>query len=251
MLLTGATGGLGTALASLLTARGAELVLSGRDPGRLEALARQASASTYLADLTDRDELDGLVQKAAPLDILIVNAGVGGDVPLPEVTIEDIDRMVGINLYAAMRLSVAFAQHHLQRGQPGHIVLIGSLAGLVTGANSRLYNATKFGLRGFGLGLRSDLAGSGVSVSVVQPGFISGAGMFAASGVALPRFVRTCSPEQVARTVLRAIETDAGEVFAAPPELVLYAKLATAVPRVNAWLQRRTGVAQRTQARRR
>ena len=102
-----------------------------------------------------------------------------------------------------------------QRGR-GHLVFISSLSGKAATPGSSVYSATKFGLRGFAQGLRGDLRGAGVGVSVVFPGFIRDAGMFAESGTELPAFVGTSTPEDVADGVLRAIERNRGEVDVAP-----------------------------------
>ena len=81
---------------------------------------------------------------------------------------------------------------------------------------SSLYSATKFGLRGFAAGLRQDVHGRGVEVTVVFPGFVSDAGMFADSGVALPRWVGTRTPDQVAAAVVKGIEEGRAEMDVAP-----------------------------------
>jgi short-subunit dehydrogenase len=104
-----------------------------------------------------------------------------------------------------------------------------------------MYNATKFGLRGFALSLREDMVDTGVGVSIVEPGFIRVAGMFAASGTQLPSGVRTKSPEDVAAGVLRAIADDVAELFVAPVELRLAATLATVAPALSSRVQQRLG----------
>jgi short-subunit dehydrogenase len=106
-----------------------------------------------------------------------------------------------------------------------------------------MYNATKFGLRGFGSGLRQDLHGTGVGVSVVMPGFVSEAGMFADSGMELPRVARLVTPDQVAAGVVRAVVRDKGEVVVAPLEMRASARLGQLAPGLNAAVQRRAGAA--------
>ena len=116
-----------------------------------------------------------------------------------------------------------------ERGR-GQLVFISSLSGQVTSPASPLYSATKFGLRGFALGMREDLRSDGVGVSLVVPGFIRDAGMYADAGVPLPPGVATRSPEQVAAGVIRAIERNPAEVFVAPLSLRLGALVGSVAP---------------------
>ncbi len=103
-------------------------------------------------------------------------------------------------------------------------MFVSSLSGRAASARSSLYNATKFGLRGFALALRMDLRAQGVGVSLVSPGFIRDAGMFADSGAPLPPGVGTRSPQDVARAVAEAIERNRAEVDVAPLSLRLRAR---------------------------
>ena len=105
-----------------------------------------------------------------------------------------------------------------------------------------MYNASKFGLRGFALAYREELRGTGVGVSLVAPGFVNEAGMFADSGNELPPGMRAVSPADVAKAVLRSIDKDLGEVSVAPPELKAMSMLAVAAPRLSAAMQRRLGL---------
>lgn len=101
-------------------------------------------------------------------------------------------------------------------------------------AGRPLYSASKFGLRGFGQSLRTDLRGTGVGVSVVFPGFIRDAGMFHDSGASIPAFVGTNTPEDVAEAVVRGIERDKGEIDVAPIPMRAGAKLSELAPAVAA-----------------
>jgi short-subunit dehydrogenase len=103
----------------------------------------------------------------------------------------------------------------LEQGS-GHLLFIASLAGKAPAPQSSIYNATKFGLRGFALGLRTDLAAQGVGVSIVSPGFIREAGMFAESGAKSPPGLGTSTPEEVAKAAVRAIEVNKTEIAVAP-----------------------------------
>jgi short-subunit dehydrogenase len=214
-LVTGASGGIGRALARALHARGTELVLTGRRRQALEALGAQLGARTVVCDLRRRDAVSELVSAAGEIDVLVANAGVQAGGVLTELEQEEIDAMLEVNLRAPIALARALAPGMVARGR-GHLVFISSLSGRAASPASSLYCATKFGLRGFALALREDLRAHGVGVSVILPGFIAGAGMFADAGVRLPPGVGTRSPEDVARAVLEAIDHDRAEVCVAP-----------------------------------
>jgi short-subunit dehydrogenase len=123
----------------------------------------------------------------------------------------------------------------------GHLVFISSLNGRVTTPATSIYSATKFGLRGFALGLRQDLRSDGVGVSVVMPGFISEAGMFADANVRLPPGVGTRTPTQVAAAVIRAVERNRAEVDVAPLGLRVGATIAGVAPELAATVNRWAG----------
>jgi short-subunit dehydrogenase len=116
-----------------------------------------------------------------------------------------------------------------------------SLSGKTATAGSSLYNATKFGLRGFAGALRAELHGTGVGVSTIFPGFIRDAGMFADANVKLPFGVGTKSPQHVAEATLRAIERDRGEIDVAPAGLKLGTLLGSIAPETAARVTRLSG----------
>jgi short-subunit dehydrogenase len=139
-----------------------------------------------------------------------------------------------------MILSRVLGERMVQRGS-GHIVLISSLAGKSSQAASSIYSATKFGLRGFGQGLRGDLGPRGVGVSVVFPGFIRDAGMFHESGAKLPKGVGTSTPDEVAAAVVRAITQNKGEIDVAPIGMRAGATFASVAPAISAKVAKRLG----------
>ena len=148
--------------------------------------------------------------------------------------------MLEVNLRSPIALAHALAPGMVARGR-GHMVFISSLSGKSANPASSLYSATKFGLRGFALSLREDLRHDGVGVSVVLPGFIRNAGMFAEAHVELPRGVGTRTPEDVAAAAIRAIEDDRAEVGVAPLSLRLGASFASVAPELSATVARRLG----------
>jgi short-subunit dehydrogenase len=217
-LLTGATGGLGRAIAQALAGRGASLVLSGRKPEALEALAAELPGTGHrvvAADLAEPGAAEKLAAEAGEIDILVANAGLPGAGRMEDFSAEEVKRALRVNLEAPMLLAQELYPAMLAKGS-GHLVFIASLSGKAPSPQSSIYNATKFGLRGFALGLRADLNPQGIGVSIVSPGFIREAGMFAESGAASPAGLGTSTPEQVARGTVRAIEANKVEVAVAP-----------------------------------
>src|SRR5262249_42385374 len=116
----------------------------------------------------------------------------------------------------------------------GQIVFMGSLSGKAATPGSTLYNATKFGLRGFSHALRAELHGTGVGVSLISPGFISEAGMVADSSATLPVGVGTRAPHDVASAVVTAIQHDRAEIEVAPLTLRAGAAFAAVSPALSA-----------------
>jgi short-subunit dehydrogenase len=240
VLVTGATGGLGDAIAREFSARGASLVLTGRRVDALESLARELGARVIACDLSDRDETDRLIGEVGEVDILIANAGVPASGRFTELTEEQIDRMLEVNLRAPIALARGLAPSMAARRR-GHIVFISSLSGKTAQPASSIYSATKFGLRGFALGLRADMRAHGVGVSLVLPGFIRDAGMFADAGIALPFYVGTRTPADVSAAVIRAIERNRAEIDVAPPAVRLGTAFASIAPQLAETVSRRMG----------
>jgi short-subunit dehydrogenase len=240
VLLTGATGGLGHAIARSLRRRGAELILTGRRIEVLEPLATELGARALPADLSDPDDVRRLLAEAGEVDILIANAALPAAARLERLTIEEVDRALAVNLRAPIALTHELLPGMLQRGE-GHLVFISSTGGKVAAPGNPLYHATKFGIRGFAAALRIDLHGSGVGVSCVLPGFIRDAGLFAESGTRLPWGVGTRAPRDVARAVERVIERDRPEAEVTSPFLRLGALLWAIAPDLASGIARRMG----------
>jgi short-subunit dehydrogenase len=246
-LLTGASGGLGEAIARALHARGAQLVLSGRDGERLAALAQPLGARTVIADLSLGDDVQRLVREAGDVDIVVANAALPGAARLEALSEREVDRVLDVNLRAPIAMTHALLPHMLERGR-GHLVYVASIGARATAPGNPLYHATKFGLRGFAAAMRIDLHGSGLGVSCVLPGFIRDAGLYAESGARLPFGVGTRSPEDVGRGVVRAIEHDVGEVEVSSLPLRLGTVLWSVAPDLAAAVSRRLGSEQIAEA---
>jgi uncharacterized protein len=240
VLLTGATGGIGHAIARALSARGAKLILTGRRAEVLEPLATELNARSLVVDLADRAAVDALAGQAADTDILVANAALPATGTLDSFTVEEIDRALDVNLRAPIVLSRALTPRMIER-RSGHLVFISSLSGKASTSRTAMYNTSKFGLRGFSNALRGDLHGSGVGVSAIFPGFIRDAGMFADAEVKLPPGIGTKTPEDVAGAVVKAIERDRAEIDVAPVMLRASTVLASLAPEFAAKMGRRLG----------
>jgi short-subunit dehydrogenase len=239
-LVTGATGGIGQAIARELAERGASVVLTGRRVDVLEPLAVELGGRAIIADLSDRAAAAALMDECGPVDILVANAGLPASGLLTDYPLDAVDRVLDVNLRAPIVLARVAADEMVSRRR-GQLVFVSSVAGKVAAGGASLYNATKFGLRGFSLALREDLRPHGVGVSAIYPGFIRDAGMFADANVALPRGIGTHTPQDVARAVSRAIERDQAEVDVAPLPLRVGARFAGVAPGLAARIQRLGG----------
>ncbi|MCV9935263.1 3-oxoacyl-[acyl-carrier-protein] reductase [Boseaceae bacterium BT-24-1] len=176
-LVTGATGGLGGAIARRLHAQGATVALSGTRVEALEALAKELGERVEVTpcDLSNRDSVEALVPAAEArlggLDILVNNAGVTRDNLFMRLKDEDWDLVLAVNLTAAFRLSRA-AVKSMMRRRYGRIVSIGSVVGTSGNPGQGNYAASKAGLIGMSKSLAAEVASRNITVNVVAPGFI-------------------------------------------------------------------------------
>src|SRR3954447_10665646 len=241
-LVTGATGGIGHAIAGALHARGAHVVVTGRRSEILESLAAELGdrVDVVAADLSSAADVRDLVERAGQIDVLVANAALPGSGHVLEYSPDEIDRAVDVNLRAPMQLARALAPGMVERGG-GHLVFVSSISGKVALAGTGVYSATKFGMRAFAFALRDDLRGTGVSATTVFPGFISDAGMWAETGLDLPPGVGMRKPEQVAAAVVKGIERDRAEIDVAPLSLRGGGWIWPLAPSFVAWATRLAG----------
>lgn len=177
-IITGASSGIGAATARELARRGARVVLAARRTDELEAQVHAITevggrAIAVPTDVTDAVQVMRLVERTREVfgrvDVLVNNAGANWARPLAETSADEIIRLLQVNLLGAMLVTRAVLPEMQQRHR-GAIISVGSVASHV--AIEPLYSAAKFGVRGFSLGLRRQLARSGISVSLVTPGNI-------------------------------------------------------------------------------
>ncbi|HVM44948.1 MAG TPA: SDR family NAD(P)-dependent oxidoreductase [Candidatus Thermoplasmatota archaeon] len=180
-IVTGATAGIGAATARALDAAGFDLVLVGRRADRLEALRRElrgGEARAMALDVTDKAALARAAVEHADVferaDVLVNNAGLAlGTDPVQEGDPDEWDVVFDTNVKALLRLTRAVLPHMVRRGR-GHIVNLGSTAGRWTYPGGAVYCASKFAVRAISEGIRMDVLGSGVRVTNVEPGLVSG-----------------------------------------------------------------------------
>jgi short-subunit dehydrogenase len=228
-LVTGANGGIGQAIARALHGAGAKLVLSARRADAVRGIADELGARVVLADLGQRDAVERIVAEAGHVDIVVANAGLPAAGSTLDFAPDEIDAIIDVNLRAPLQLARSYGPGMVARGR-GAFVFISSISGKVAASATALYSATKFGLRGFALGLRQDLAGKGIGVTTIYPGFIRDAGMFADSKVKLPFGVGTRSPEDVAAAVLEAVHDNPSEIIVASIDQRISAFVANIAP---------------------
>lgn len=240
VLVTGASGGIGKALVAAFADRGAKLTITGRNQQTLTGLADRVGGTVIAADLTECGAPEQIMAAAGHVDVLIANAALPATGLLADYTIAELDRALDVNLRAPIVMAKLATAQMAARGS-GHLVFISSLAGKSASGQSALYNATKFGIRGFASALRQDLRPHGVGVSTVFPGPIREAGMFAEANVKLPLGIGTRSPQEVAAATLRAIQKNIAEIDVAPLMLRFGALVGGVAPALAAAVERFSG----------
>jgi short-subunit dehydrogenase len=241
-LVTGASGGIGRAIAALLHGAGSSVIVTGRRSGELEKLCTTLGerARPVVADLAKPIGVAEIAREVADVDILVFSAALPASGPLDGFTQREIERAVLVNFTAPMAITAACLPGLIAR-RKGHVVFVSSLAGKIPAPGSAIYNGTKAALRVSGLSLRDDLRGTGVGVSVIYPGLISQAGMWAETGLEPPRGIRTRTPDQVAAAVVRAIRRNKAELDVAPLPLRVTARVASLAPLLVLDVNRRAG----------
>ncbi len=238
ILITGAAGGIGQAVAQQLAARGAHLVLIDRTLDRLrplqEKLSESAGSTHVLAgDISKLDSLAPLVEQAREhlggIDALVNIAGVMSFRPFAEESAQGLADLTTINLVAPMVLAQEVLPDMIERGA-GRIVNVGSIFGSIGFAWFSAYSASKFGLRGFSESLRRELAGTGVGITYVAPRATATplANVFGRMAEAVK--MKLDPPEKVAARIATALERDADDVYIGFPES-LFVRINAILPR--------------------
>lgn len=221
VLLTGASGGIGSALAHALAAKGARLILVSREPARLTALAaalrsRGAAVSVVHGDLSSAAGVEQLALAATRIavpELLIHCAGQMAFGALHSTPPEVISRLWQTNVIAPSLLTRALLPAMQRRGS-GRLVFVGSMFGSLAFPLYSSYSASKFALRGLAEALRRELADAGIGVTYVAPRYTRTAfNEGAPARLAAALRLNQDSPEQVAAAIVRAIESDRRELL--------------------------------------
>ena len=177
-LITGASGGIGAAIARALHAGGATVILHGTRAERLAALAAELGERAHVvtANLSDRSQAAGLVDAAAeaaggPVSILVNNAGITRDNLAMRMKDEEWDEVLNVNMTAAMTIARA-ALRGMMKARHGRIISISSIVGVTGNPGQANYAASKAGMIGFSKALAAEVASRGITVNIVAPGFI-------------------------------------------------------------------------------
>jgi NADP-dependent 3-hydroxy acid dehydrogenase YdfG len=233
VVITGASSGIGEAVAVMLAERGAKVVLGARGLDRLEALARRiAGAGGEVAyaqtDVRKREDVTSLVNLACErygkLDALINNAGIGPISPLDELRVEDWENMIDINIKGVL-YGIAAALPVFRKQGFGHFVNTASTAGLAVFPNMAVYAGTKFAVRAISEGLRQE-AGDKLRVTIISPGFVNTNFAESMTNPEMKARIQDgmdkmgLSPDAIARAMVFAIEqpaeVDVGEIIVRP-----------------------------------
>jgi len=218
VVVTGASRGIGAAVAEAVAARGARVGLIARTQSDLDAIlervnGRGAAAAGDVADAGSlTNALAALERDIGPPDVLVANAGIGAYGPFADIDTDELERLVNVNVLGTMYAIRAVLPGMIARRR-GHIVTIGSIAGRIGSPFEAVYSATKFAGVGLTEALAVEVAPYGIGVSVVNPGPVSSS-FGEARGHPYDRDrPKPVAPEQVAKVVVAAIERDKAEVY--------------------------------------
>jgi len=230
-VVTGASSGIGAAVADRLASAGWRLVVVGRDRERLAAVAARTGGRPVVADLRTAAGVAAVCAAGPDTALLVHAAGVGAAGPLPDLPVAVLTELLAVNLAAPIRLTRALLPGLRDRG--GHVVFVSSIAALGV-ADEAAYTATKAGLRGFADALRAE---GQVAVTTILPGAVA-TPFFARRGRAYARrFPRAVPPYRVAAALVDGVRRNRAEVFV-PRWLALAARVHGLAPGLFARLSR-------------
>ncbi len=227
-LVTGASAGIGTAIAEALVAKGCQVICTARRLDRLEAIAERLGENCHAVELdvadaqATADLIDSLPQGLRDIDILINNAGheVGGRQPFSDGDVEDWAAIIDTNVIGLIRVSHAVIPGMVAR-QRGHVINLGSISGIGPAPECNVYTASKFAVHGLSRNLRLDFADTGIRVTEIMPGTVRtefGAARWDGDQKRADEFYDSFAtvlmPEDIARCAIFALEQPANMIVA-------------------------------------
>lgn len=249
VLLTGGSRGIGPIMAEAFGNRGAIIALAARSEKGLEGVARHlknsdAKVHIFPVDLRESPQREKLIAdvigKLGTIDILVNNAGVETEGVFSELPWQSIQDNIEVNLIAPMALTHLILPEMLKK-KSGYIVNIASIAAKCGAPCAAIYSGTKAGISGWTRALRLELAETGIRFSTIFPGYVREVGMFAKFGVKSPWIIGSCSPDQVAKAVIKAVEKEKLETIINSQPLRLLFTLNEISPRLGDWIMRISG----------
>ncbi len=249
-LLTGGSMGLGPYVAQSLAKEGVNIALTARSKDKLDKVAEELrqhniEVKTFSADIKNRESRSKMVEAVKDtfgnIDLLINNAGVEWVSSFVDLTSDDIENLVQTNLMSPIMLTRAILPDMIKQNS-GHIVTMSSLGGKKGQPYSAPYAATKAGLIAWTSSIRAELFDTGVSASVVCPGFISDSGMFAVYNKKAPKISGESKPEEVGKAVVKSIKKDLQEVIVNPNSIKPMMLLDVVSPAIMTSIFRKTGL---------
>ncbi|HVR40329.1 MAG TPA: SDR family NAD(P)-dependent oxidoreductase [Thermoanaerobaculia bacterium] len=245
IIITGASSGIGRAVALEAARRGANVVLAARRGELLETVAAECralgvDAKAVVTDVTKADDCRRLIESAGMVDVLINNAGFAIFDSIAEAKVDELHSMMDTNYFGALHCTQAVLPQMLARGR-GAIVNVSSITGIMGFARMGGYCATKFAMIGFTEALRDEVLGRGVRVALVCPGTTNTEFFVKAERGKMPgasRLILAVKPEKVARAICNAAE-DGKYRRILPLFAAIYMRLKEFFPRFAHLLMRR------------
>jgi short-subunit dehydrogenase len=243
VVITGASRGIGRGVAQAAARRGARLGLIARSRDQLEVVLKEAGGggTIAVADVGNRTQVvDALAQITAdlgPIDVLVANAGIGAYGPFAEIDIDEVERLVQVNLLGTVYAIRTVLPAMIERGR-GHIVVVGSIAGRIGAPFEAAYSASKFGQVGLTEAIAIEVADKGVGVSMVNPGPVDTDFFDTRGHPYVGDFPKPVTTQRVVDAVMRAVDSSAMEQTV--PRWMHQAVIARhAVPPLYSWGTRR------------
>lgn len=222
-LVTGGNSGLGKATASLLTEKGATVVITGRNPEKTEAAAIEIGAVAFHCDVSDDDQIlalyDFIEKKYGKLDILVNNAGIGKFMMLEDITRKEMQKIFDVNVFGAAMMAKG-AIPFFEKQNSGNIVNIASTAALKGFASGSIYSSSKFALRSLTQCWQGELRQKNIRVIQVNPSEVPTAFADEDNRMERPQEDNKLSPYEIAYTIVSALEMDSRGFI---PEVTVHA----------------------------